>query len=86
MKVAIPSQLRDYTRGAPEVDATGSTVSEVLADLDRQFNGMRFRIIDEQDRIRPHVRIFLNHDQARRLDIPVNPSDRIMIVGALSGG
>ena len=59
MKVLVPSPLRSYT-GASEVDAQGATLAEVLADLDRRHPGLRFRIVDEQDRMRPHVRFFVN--------------------------
>jgi hypothetical protein len=58
MKVLIPSPLRSYTEGA-WVDAAGTTLAEVLDDLDRQFPGIRFRMINEQERTRPHVRFFV---------------------------
>ena len=86
MQVTIPSQLRDYTQRAANVEAQGANVGEVLQDLDRQFPGIRFRIIDEQDRIRRHLRVFVNSRQARTLDVRVNPDDKVLIFGALSGG
>ena len=58
----------------------------MLADLDRQFPGIRFRIIDEQDQIRPHIRIFVNREIARGLDFALQPEDEIRIIGAISGG
>ena len=86
MQVVIPTQLRDYTHDEANVEASGSTVAEVLSDLDRQFPGIRFRIVDEQDRVRPHLRIFVNEEQTRTLDASVAITDRILIFGALSGG
>lgn len=86
MQVGIPTQLRDYTHAEARVEAIGTTVAEILADLDRKFPGIRFRIVDEQDRIRPHLRIFVNEEQTRTLDAHVATSDRILIFGALSGG
>ncbi len=86
MRVHIPSQLQDYTRHESRVEANGATVGEVLADLDRQFPGIRFRIIDEQDRVRRHLRIFINEEQIRSLDAPLKAADRLIILGALSGG
>jgi molybdopterin converting factor small subunit len=86
MRVVIPTQLRDYTHAEANVEASGSTVAEVLSDLERQFPGIRFRIVDEQDRIRPHLRIFVNEEQTRTLDARVATTDRILIFGALSGG
>ena len=59
MKVLIPSPLLSYTN-APEVEAAGATLAAVLADLDRQYPGFRFRVIDEQDRMRRHMRFFIN--------------------------
>lgn len=85
MKVLIPSPLRSYTRER-EVEASGATLAELIADLDRRHPGIRFRIIDEQDCLRPHIRVFLNGEQARDLTIALSPSDEVQIVQALSGG
>ena len=85
MKVLIPSPLRSYT-GGREIEATGATLAAVLADLDRRFPGIRFRMVDEQDRMRPHVRFFVNGEQVLDLGRPLAPSDEIQIVQALSGG
>lgn len=85
MKVLIPSPLRDYTRAA-WVEAHGATVGEVLRDLDRQFPGIRFRMIDEQDRMRRHVRFFINERQTFDLAQPLGDGDELLIVQALSGG
>jgi len=86
MKVLIPSPLRSYTAEQREVDASGATLAELLADLDRRFPGIRFRMIDEQDAIRPHIRIWVNQDQVRALDAPLRRSDEVIILQALSGG
>ncbi len=85
MKVRIPSALRSYTERA-ETEASGATLAEVLIDLDRQYNGIRFRMVDEQDRIRAHIRMFVNGVQVRELDRPLQTSDELVIVQALSGG
>jgi len=85
MKVLIPSPLRSYTR-TREVEAAGTTIGELLADLDRRYPGLRFRMIDEQDGIRPHVRFFVNGEQALDLARPLRPGDALYIVQALSGG
>jgi sulfur-carrier protein len=85
MKVLIPGALRSYTESSETV-AAGATLSAVLADLDRQYPGIRFRMIDEQDRIRRHIRIFVNGEQARDLSQPLRVTDEVVIVQALSGG
>lgn len=85
MRVLIPSALRSYTeRSAAE--ASGATLAAVLADLDRRYPGIRFRMIDEQDRIRRHIRIFVNGEQVRALAHPLRATDDVVIVQALSGG
>jgi len=86
MKVAIPTPLRSYTGERSEVQAEGATLAELLCDLDRRYPGIRFRMIDEQDRIRRHMRIFVNRDQVRSLDTPLSTSDEVLIFQALSGG
>ena len=86
MRVHIPTPLRSYTGQKGEVDAAGSTLGEVLSNLDRRYPGVRFRIITEQDTIRPHIRIFVNEDQAATLAVAVRPEDRVHIACALSGG
>jgi molybdopterin converting factor small subunit len=85
MKVLIPGPLLPYTRRS-EVEARGSTISELLADLDRQFPGLRFRVVDEQDRMRAHIRFFINGEQVFDLARPLRADDAVQIVQALSGG
>ena len=85
MKVLIPSALRSYTE-CSQAEAAGSTLDEVLADLDRQYPGIRFRIIDEQQRVRRHMRVFVNGVSVNTLSQPMRPHDEVVIVQALSGG
>lgn len=86
MRVRIPTPLRSYTGQAAVVTAEGATVSDVLADLDRQFPGLRFRMVDEQGRLRRHMRVFVNDEAVRNLATTVDPGDEITIMQALSGG
>jgi molybdopterin converting factor small subunit len=85
MKVLIPTPLLSYT-AQREVEASGATLGAVLTGLDGQFPGIRFRMIDEQDRMRRHVRFFVNGDQVFDLAHPLRPDDEVVIVQALSGG
>jgi molybdopterin converting factor small subunit len=85
MRVHIPGALRSYTEHA-EAEASGATLAAVLEDLDRRYAGIRFRMVDEQDRIRPHIRIFVNGEQVRDLAQPLRATDEVIIVQALSGG
>ena len=86
VRVIIPTQLRIYTSGRSEVDASGATLADVLADLDRQFPGFRFRVIDEQDRVRRHIIIFVGAEREENLAGAIPPGADVQIVGALSGG
>ncbi len=85
MKVLIPSPLLSYT-GEREVHASGATLADLLADLDRRYPGLRFRVIDEQDRMRPHMRFFVNGEQVFDVTRSLHPTDAVQIVQALSGG
>ena len=86
MRVVLPSPLASYTENQREVEAQGGTVAELLADLDRRYPGIRFRVIDEQDAIRPHIKIFVNRVQAGDLAVPLVTGDQVLFVAALSGG
>jgi len=86
ISVLIPSQLTAYTDGATRVPAAGGTVDEVLLDLDRRFPGLRFRVVDEQDRIRRHVRLFVGLEETRSVARALSDGDEVLIFGALSGG
>ena len=86
MKVLLPSPLADYTAHRREVEAEGATLVELLADLDRRYPGIRFRMIDEQGKIRPHIAMFVGPKAVRDLGTPVPADTEVMIVAALSGG
>jgi molybdopterin converting factor small subunit len=82
----VPSQLQAYTGGASRLEAIGATIEAVIDDVDRRHPGLKFRIIDEQDRIRPHIRLFVGEDAARDVKAPLTDGDELLIFGALSGG
>ena len=84
--VNIASPLRSYTQGAARVSAGGEDLQQVLADLERRFPGMRFRMIDEQGRIRQHIRLYVNTTMAADLSAAVAPGDTVHLICALSGG
>ena len=86
MKVRIPTPLASYTGGRAVVEAAGATLDEVTRDLDRRFPGMRFRMVDKQDHIRPHMKVFVNGEQVFDLNTGVAASDDVAIIQAFSGG
>jgi sulfur-carrier protein len=83
-RVRIPTPLLSYTN-ATWVHATGDTVGDVMLDLDRAYPGLRFRVVDEQNAIRKHMRIFLN-DNIAELTEAVTETDEVTLMQALSGG
>jgi molybdopterin converting factor small subunit len=86
MDVRIPSPLRSYTANAAVVQAEGRTLSELLTDLDRRHPGIRFRMVDEQGRLRRHMIVFVARERCRDLDRPLDDVDEVTIMQALSGG
>ena len=86
MNVRIPTPLRSYTAQAVSVEADGTTVNELLIDLDRRYPGLRFRVVDEQGRLRQHMKIFVNKDMVRDLSTTLRADDEVTLMQALSGG
>lgn len=86
MNVRIPTPLHSYTGGQSQVRAEGATLDALIHDLDRQYPGIRFRMIDEQNRMRAHMRFFVNRRAVFDLARPLREDDEVAIVQALSGG
>jgi len=84
--VKVASPLRSYASGAATVNAEGATVADALADLEQRFPGMRFRMIDEHNRIRQHIRLFVNTTAVKTLQEPIRDGDTLHLICALSGG
>ncbi len=85
MKLLIPGALRSYT-GQLNIQASGNTLDAMFADLDRRYPGLRFRVVDEQNLLRPNMRIFVNGIGVRDLQHSLQPGDFVAVVLALSGG
>jgi sulfur-carrier protein len=85
MKVQVPAALRSYTREL-QIEAVGDSLDELFTDLDRRYPGLRFRVVDEQNRLRPNMRIFVNGLGVRDLEHTLQTDDFVAIVLALSGG
>ncbi len=85
MRVLIPSALQSYT-GQSWVQADGMTLGTLLEDLDRQYPGIRFRMVDEQGQLRAHIRFFHLGKGLAGLQEPLVPAEPLHIVQALSGG
>jgi molybdopterin synthase sulfur carrier subunit len=85
IRMLIASPLHSYT-GADTVELNGETLGALLDNLEARFPGIRFRIIDEQGRIRKHMRFFVNGDAVFDLNQPIRAGDEVFMVQALSGG
>jgi sulfur-carrier protein len=85
MRVLIPGALRSYTN-ASQVEAAGDTLDALFADLERRYPGLRFRVVDERNLLRPNMRIFVNGVGVRELGHALQPDDFVAVVLALSGG
>ena len=93
VRVRIPTPLRSYT-GANEVAVAvpvlapelPPTLGGVLAALDGAYPGIRFRMIDEQGQVRPHIKLFVDTALTRDMATPLAAGAAVMIVAALSGG
>ena len=84
--VHVPSPLFSYTAGRATVDAQGATLAAILDDLNRQFPGFKFRVVDEQDRIRSTILFYAGGKVVRSTLDLVGAADEIHIIAALSGG
>jgi MoaD family protein len=87
--VRIPTPLRAATRGAAEVEATGDTVGAVIEDLERQFPGLRERLLEDGGAIRRFINIYVNDEDVRFLDgltTGLKAGDQLAIVPAIAGG
>jgi len=94
VRVRIPSPLRSYTGGAEELLVATPVLApehppsllSVLAAVEARHHGLRFRIVDELGRLRPHIKVFVGNELAADLGVPVPTGSEVMIVAALSGG
>jgi molybdopterin synthase sulfur carrier subunit len=87
--VRVPGPLRRLTNGSAEVDVEGSTVSEVLTNLDNAYPGLRERIYDDSGNLRQFINIYVNDSDIRfehGLDTPIGERDELSIVPAVAGG
>ncbi len=87
--VRIPTPLRALTKGSAEVQAKGDSVAAIVEDLERQFPGLRERLVDEGGELRRFINIYVNEEDIRFLDgkkTALKASDQVSIVPAIAGG
>ena len=89
VKVRIPTPLQPLTDRQPEVEASGETLREVLADLEERYPGMQQRLYDDDGKLRRFVNVYVNDEDVRFLDgedTALHEGDEISIVPAIAGG
>ena len=87
--IRIPTPLRSLTKGAAEVQGTGDTVGDIIQDLERQFPGLRDRLVDEGGELRRFINIYVNEEDIRFLEgrkTALKETDVVSIVPAIAGG
>jgi sulfur-carrier protein adenylyltransferase/sulfurtransferase len=88
-RVLIPTPLRPFTGKQEVVDVTGTTVGELLADLTRQFGGLKKHLYTAEGRLRSFVNVYVNDEDIRYLQkeqTPVKSGDTISIIPSVAGG
>ncbi|MBI4373570.1 MAG: MoaD/ThiS family protein [Deltaproteobacteria bacterium] len=89
IKVRVPTPLQKLTKNQSEVAAKGGDVKEILADLERQFPGLKERLYDEKGSLRRFINFYVNNEDIRFLkgeSTPVKEGDLISVVPAIAGG
>ena len=89
IEVRVPTILRNYTGGESEVPAEGTTLSEVLDDLESNHNGIKARVLDDSGQIRRFVNVYVGNDDVRFLDglgSSTPDGTQISIIPAVAGG
>jgi molybdopterin synthase sulfur carrier subunit len=89
IEVRVPTILRSYTGGAKVVEGSGSTLSELLDDLDAKHSGLKGRLITPEGGLHRFVNIYVNDEDVRfqgSLDAKVSDGDSVTILPAVAGG
>jgi molybdopterin synthase sulfur carrier subunit len=87
--MSVPTPLRSLTKGAAEVQGSGDTVGDIIQDLERQFPGLRDRLVDEGGDLRRFINIYVNEEDIRFLEgarTSLKAGDSLSIVPAIAGG
>ena len=88
IEVRIPTILRPYTKDQKSVEAQGSTLALLIADLDSNYAGLAERLL-ENGALRRFINVYINDEDVRflgGLDAPVKDGDSVTILPAVAGG
>ena len=88
VSVSIPTILRTHTDGAKTVEANGSTLAEVIDDLDGKHSGIKARLVTNGS-LHRFVNVYVNDEDVRfsgGLDTEISDGDSVTILPAVAGG
>lgn len=89
VNVRVPTILRSYTGGAADVEAKGTTLREVLADLEANHPGIQARILDDDGKIRRFVNVYVGDEDVRfasGVDTATPAGSQVSVIPAVAGG
>jgi sulfur-carrier protein len=89
IKVLIPTPLQKYTSDRATIECQGSTVNELIEQLETSCPGIKARLCDEQGQLRRFLNFYVNSEDIRFLDgaaTPLKDGDEVSIVPAVAGG
>jgi len=89
IKVRIPTPLQKLTKDKAEVEVQGKDVREIIADLEKNFPGIKERLCDEKGALRKFINIYVNEEDIRFLKLdqtPLKDGDEVSIIPAIAGG
>jgi molybdopterin converting factor small subunit len=87
--VRLPGVLRDVVGGEAKIEASGATLADVFADIDRRHPGFRSRVLDDRGTIRSYVNVYVGDIDARDsggLGTAVPEGSEVMVIPAMAGG
>lgn len=89
VKVRIPAPLQKVTQNKPEVTAEAENIKELILDLEKQFPGMKARLLDESGKIRRFINFYVNDEDIRFLkqdETQLVDGSEVSIIPAIAGG
>jgi molybdopterin converting factor small subunit len=87
--VRLPGALRDTTGGQTKLEASGGTLADVIAEIDRRHPGFRSRVLDDSGALRTYVNVYIGDDEARTKGgtaATVPDGAEVMVIPAMAGG
>jgi cysteine synthase B len=88
-RVRIPPTLRDAVGGAREVEASGSTLRDLLSDLAERFPTLGRQVLEDGSDLAPFVNVYVDNEDVRTLeglDTPLGENATVILLPAMAGG